>query len=255
MLQLVIPALIFGVPMLVWNFILYGVSHDLPKGLTNTDISLVIAHPDDEVMFFSPTLASILRPSNNNTVNIVSLTNGNAEGLGETRAEEIIEAARLMNMTEPASHIKVIDDPEIQDAMDSEWDVRKVEELLEQHVKSKVMITFDSQGASEHPNHKSIYGAAARWKSVDPALRKVWTLDSVPIYRKYIFFLDAVFAHVKETYLEEYNYRKATIISSQLDYQKSRQAMIYGHKSQLKWFRWFYLQFSRYMVVNELSQM
>ncbi|KAA8900843.1 hypothetical protein TRICI_006128 [Trichomonascus ciferrii] len=255
MLPLALPAIMFGLPMIMWNFILYATPHDLPKGLTNTDVTLLIAHPDDELMFFSPTYLQLVRPHNNNTVRIVSVTSGNAEGEGELRKRELIEAAKVMNLTEPEELITVVDDPEIQDSMEAQWDPRKLEEILEENVKSKVLITFDDQGVSDHANHKALYGAAARWKSVDPALRKVWTLDSVPIYRKYIFFVDALYGYIRDTYLEGSNPRRATITSRQLEYQWARKAMINGHKSQLKWYRWFYLQFSRYMVVNDLTQM
>jgi len=40
------------------------------------NILLVVAHPDDEVMFFGPTLVGITDPSNNNTVRVLCLSNG-----------------------------------------------------------------------------------------------------------------------------------------------------------------------------------
>lgn len=47
----------------------------LPR-LTNKRICLLIAHPDDEAMFFAPTLLSLTRPETGNHVKILCLSSG-----------------------------------------------------------------------------------------------------------------------------------------------------------------------------------
>jgi len=44
--------------------------------LTNKRICLLIAHPDDEAMFFAPTLLNLTRPETGNHVKILCLSTG-----------------------------------------------------------------------------------------------------------------------------------------------------------------------------------
>jgi len=46
--------------------------------LHDRSILLVIAHPDDEVMFFGPTLVGITNATSNNHVRVLCLSNGTA---------------------------------------------------------------------------------------------------------------------------------------------------------------------------------
>lgn len=41
-------------------------------------ISLLIAHPDDEAMFFAPTLLALTKPELRNTVQIICFSSGKA---------------------------------------------------------------------------------------------------------------------------------------------------------------------------------
>lgn len=57
------------------------------QALNRTDLSciqgrnilLVIAHPDDEVMFFGPTLIGITNPAAENSVRVLCLSNGTTQ--------------------------------------------------------------------------------------------------------------------------------------------------------------------------------
>ena len=49
---------------------------------------LLTAHPDDECMFFGPTLVNLLA-SESNEVHSMCLSSGNADGLGDTRLKEL----------------------------------------------------------------------------------------------------------------------------------------------------------------------
>ena len=76
--------------------------------LKGRNILLVIAHPDDEVMFFGPTLVGITEPSRGNHVRILCLSNGilfpgfanvgNAEGIGHIREKELVESAKYFGI-------------------------------------------------------------------------------------------------------------------------------------------------------------
>lgn len=66
--------------------------------LRNKRICLLIAHPDDEAMFFAPTVLALTRPETGNHVKILCLSSGNADGLGETRKKELVKSGMLLGL-------------------------------------------------------------------------------------------------------------------------------------------------------------
>ena len=72
---LLIPAVLVVV---VPSLYLYMASASQRRLLTlqNRRICLLIAHPDDEVMFFSPTVLALARPETGNHVKILCLSTG-----------------------------------------------------------------------------------------------------------------------------------------------------------------------------------
>jgi N-acetylglucosaminylphosphatidylinositol deacetylase len=100
------------VPLIFLGFWMYTstLSASFPT-LQNKRILLLIAHPDDEAMFFAPTLLALTRPENGNHVKILCLSSGkhlnanprvtktnkrcapgNADGIGEIRKKELIKS-------------------------------------------------------------------------------------------------------------------------------------------------------------------
>lgn len=78
--------------------------------LRNKRICLLIAHPDDEAMFFAPTVLALTRPETGNHVKILCLSTGDADGLGETRKKELVKSGLLLGLRDE-SDVFVIDDP------------------------------------------------------------------------------------------------------------------------------------------------
>lgn len=72
MLQLAFYALVIA------SISAYGFFHGrfLKNPITRTSILLTIAHPDDEVMFFGPTLAELSRPEHGNTIHVLCMSSG-----------------------------------------------------------------------------------------------------------------------------------------------------------------------------------
>ncbi|KAF9411553.1 N-acetylglucosaminyl-phosphatidylinositol de-N-acetylase, partial [Entomortierella beljakovae] len=68
--------------------------------ITKSSIVIVIAHPDDEVMFFGPTLAELTKPENGNTVRVLCMSSGNHDGLGETRKKELVASCATFGIRE-----------------------------------------------------------------------------------------------------------------------------------------------------------
>lgn len=89
-------------------------------------VLLVIAHPDDETVFFSPLLASCHKRGD--SVDILCLSNGNVEGLGNVRDSELKLACKLFGISE--NQITVIDHPELADGMKTNWPITIVADIV-----------------------------------------------------------------------------------------------------------------------------
>ncbi|KAI2609161.1 LmbE-like protein [Hypoxylon sp. NC1633] len=256
--------------------------------LRNKRICLLIAHPDDEAMFFAPTVLALTRPETGNHVKILCLSSGNAEGLGETRKKELVKSGMLLGLRHE-DDVHVHESPDFPDSMTTTWDVSKISALLSsafaphlarQKASSNtsaptasidVLITFDASGVSSHPNHISLYHGARAFVSALVRGKPGWaspvdlyTLTSVGFLRKYTAFLD-VFATVLSLAINGSQTRKGSdkgnpgalvsmsgLVGGRESYGKARTAMTEAHKSQMVWFRWGWIALSRYMYLNDL---
>jgi N-acetylglucosaminylphosphatidylinositol deacetylase len=104
-------------------------SFPAPRTLHNARIVLLIAHPDDEAMFFSPTLLALTDPSLGNHVKILCLSTGNADGLGETRKTELIDSAMKLGVRRKED-IFILDDGRFVDGLDQDWNTAAIAQLL-----------------------------------------------------------------------------------------------------------------------------
>lgn len=98
--------------------------------LRNKRICLLIAHPDDEAMFFAPSLLALTEPALGNHVKILCLSSGeqnwisnsykgiwpdsmdlgDADGLGDTRKKELVKSALLLGLRQE-DDVFVVDNP------------------------------------------------------------------------------------------------------------------------------------------------
>lgn len=135
-----------------------------------------------------------------------------------------------------------------------------------------VLITFDDQGISSHPNHISLYHGALRFLSALVAGKPessspvdLYTLTTVGMLRKYTSFLDmfatmagAIFAAGAEDQQKSGKSSPGMLVSMSSLFggresaATARRAMTDAHKSQMVWFRWGWISMSRYMVINTL---
>ena len=211
--------LIFSFPVVLlalWSSLAYLVSVYFPP-LREKRIGILIAHPDDEAMFFSPTVISLTNPAMKNHVQILCLCSGGsqvksisrsflivktdarageAENLRETRKKELLKSAAILGLRS-TKDVSVIEDARFQDSMTQRWDPKDIADLLSQTFAASatrptdidVLITFDSQGISSHANHISLYYGALHWlQQVNPAGAAValYSLTTTNIVRKYI---------------------------------------------------------------------
>lgn len=127
------------------------------------------------------------------------------------------------------------------------------------------IITFDARGVSSHPNHISLYRGARHFVAALMRGRSGWqspvdvyTLTTVPLLRKYTSFAD-IFATmaIQFSISKRDRQRPASLLFlSPLvgsgGYPTAWSAMTTAHQSQMVWFRYGWIAFSRYMVLNDL---
>ncbi|KAI0456204.1 putative deacetylase LmbE-like domain-containing protein [Xylaria acuta] len=254
--------------------------------LRNKRVCLLIAHPDDEAMFFAPTVLALTRPESGNHVKILCLSTGNADGLGETRKRELVKSALLLGLRQE-DDVFVLDSPDFPDSMTTTWDSDRISALLSSafapHLTNPpkslrdeaptaaidALITFDNSGVSSHPNHISLYHGARsfiatllRGKPGWASPVDLYTLTSVGVWRKYAGFFDAVTTMVVSLVSGERRksdkgnpgtlVNMSVLFGGRESYGFARRAMTEAHKSQMVWFRWGWILLSRYMVINDL---
>ncbi|KAL3998504.1 GlcNAc-PI de-N-acetylase family protein [Acanthocheilonema viteae] len=205
---------------------------------------LVIAHPDDETMFFTPTLHG-LRLSGSN-IYLLCISTGNSNGLGVIRKYELASAFTVHGLS--LDNLTVLDYDNFQDGF-IQWSKEELAKVILRHIQMldvDLVITFDEGGVSAHPNHIGCFRALQYLYTIGliPAGVQIFVLESVSIWRKYMIFLDALISSFHSTFL---------YISSPLLYITAWRAM-WAHRSQLVWFRYLYMLFSRYVLINTLKR-
>ncbi|KAI6795108.1 chitin synthase export chaperone [Hortaea werneckii] len=267
-----IPVLI----LVLWLFTAY-MSQSFPT-LQGKRIVFLIAHPDDEAMFFAPVLQWLSKPELGNQVLILCLSSGDADGLGHLRKDELAKSAVLLGVR-TSEHVVVVEDEKLPDSMETKWDPKLIASILTRYFAPKMMstpstmaplanidaiITFDMGGVSGHPNHISLFHGAslflrnlmhrhAGWES--PV--KLYTLTSVNMVRKYSSILDSIMTIITCIWRTKERSEFPTpllVVSGPGGVRKAQRAMTTAHESQMRWFRWGWIGLSRYMVVNDLKR-
>lgn len=246
-------------------------------------IGLVIAHPDDEVMFFSPALLELRAAGH--ALSVLCLSTGNADGLGRVRSKEL--AASVRTLVGPSARVHLIDDEtNLADGFKHTWCAEVVKRHVATFVKEErldTLLTFDDYGISGHPNHIDTFKGvqaflvdqhpppSGRAHAADASAKSVpletppvvgYSLLSTPIYRKYLGLLDAVYSRF-EAYSAESD---STPSSSPPSYAHPsfflffsfRVDLVYRcmslHASQFVWYRRLFILFSRYTCINSIRR-
>ena len=80
-------------------------------------ILYVMAHPDDESMFFVPSIKHF-KAEKGNKIYLLCMCNGNAAGLGKIREKELEKACKYLQFDEAPY---IADDQDLPDSMEIEW--------------------------------------------------------------------------------------------------------------------------------------
>ena len=81
--------------------------HQYYNGTESWSALILTAHPDDESMFFAPTIRALINGGWD--VRGLCLSNGNAEGLGRTREGELRDAWEVLGVE--GDKVEVLDQP------------------------------------------------------------------------------------------------------------------------------------------------
>jgi len=216
--------------------------HPIQKHLQSPSrVLFVTSHPDDEVMFFGPTILGLARTG----CDIFLLVMSPGREKGHTRKKELYESCRILGI--PMSNIIVMRHTKLQDDPTVRWREELVSNIILRHVASldiDTVVTFDRHGVSGHRNHISLYYAVACFAMEDRE-RSVYCLTTVNLLRKYSSVLDVPMSFLVCPWV---------FICSVSQWWILQRAMM-AHWSQYSWFRKLYMAFSRYTLINTLEPM
>ncbi|KAJ3017537.1 hypothetical protein HKX48_003503 [Thoreauomyces humboldtii] len=221
---------------------------------------LVVAHPDDECLFFSPAvLGTIAAPKHDVDAAILVLSNGNNYGLGDVRKVELRGSCEELGVRE--ERCTVLNVPDLQDNPKEYWSSERIADIVKEHaakVQADLIITFDSGGVSGHLNHISVFRGLTHLVRTQPdTTPPVYASTSVNLPRKYSSLLDLTLTALP--FLPRLilggaeNPDRALFVASWGDYLAARRA--FGrHASQMSWDRHLYMIVCRYMMMNDLER-
>ncbi|KAL0212836.1 hypothetical protein RCL1_006462 [Eukaryota sp. TZLM3-RCL] len=204
---------------------------------------LVVAHPDDELLFFGPTLLQNKAP-----LHILCLSSGSfsglehSEDLANQRKSEFITALHSLGIS--SDSFTIVDDFRLRDG--SSWNLNHVTPIVRRALsktQAKRVITFDRKGVSGHKNHVSVYEACNKIHKESPNL-VFEVLLSRALWLKYFPVIGVFIALIFSFFYQTCSYRNKV-----KDYLKLVDAFKI-HKSQYSWYRKLYCLFSIYMWVN-----
>lgn len=234
-------------------------------------ILLLTAHPDDECMFFAPTLLA-LKDHPMAEVYSLCLSIGDADGLGAIRRREFGWSLDVLGI--PEGRRWILDKPGLKDNFTTEWDSQVIADTARPYVlanKIDIVLTFDHLGVSAHPNHRSLPKGVSQLISSYPrspdahsTAPRLFSLITMPLLSKYSGPLPSRFTLFKTLWkmvigrsfgIEATDVLKgskstAVFVSGIQEYIAAAYAML-QHSSQMVWFRFLYIEFSQYMWVNE----
>ncbi|KAF2367641.1 N-acetylglucosaminyl phosphatidylinositol deacetylase-related [Trinorchestia longiramus] len=211
-------------------------------------VMFVIAHPDDECMFFGPSILHFTQKEKA-MVYLVCMTDGSYQNraLGAKRQQELWASCKLLGI--PEGHVTLYKCRHIPDDPSKTWPIVTTANIINNHLHTlncDMVITFDSRGVSGHVNHRSLHAALVYLLNEKrlPKYCSAYTLDSVNMVRKYSSVLDIACSNLCSAHV---------LTADSQQFFTIRRAMKL-HESQYVWFRKLYIIFSRYVVVNTLTQ-
>lgn len=219
---------------------------------------ILIAHPDDEILFFGPTILNLLKLETTKSITILCITNGNYYGQGKLREQEFESCCRqLSKYSGESMHLKckLLNLDAYQDDPKVEWnDLEHLHDIINHYLiqnQINCLITFDSNGISSHLNHISLNKLLIYFKNTkNSQLDSIYTLKTCFIIRKYMFIFDLLITYLCD--LTHNSDQYLFYLNTPIDYFNLIKCFL-EYKTQLTWFRYLYILNSRYMFINYLT--
>ncbi|XP_065576564.1 N-acetylglucosaminyl-phosphatidylinositol de-N-acetylase-like [Artemia franciscana] len=208
--------------------------HD--KKLFPKNSLFVTAHPDDECMFYGPTIIKLIK--NHVQVYILCFSSGVNDREKKVRKGELQSSCQHPGIDK--NHVSVLDSPLFPDSIKTSWPVIDVATEIENYIfrnEIQTVYTFDEGGVSGLPNHISLYKAVRHLVHCSRVTSycKFYCLKSVPPIQKYIFYGRECRGH---------------IFAANNEGRLKIERAIQRHASQYVWFRKVYITFSVYTRRN-----
>lgn len=231
-------------------------------------VLLVTAHPDDECMFFAPTVRALFRAGV--PVRLLCLSTGDRDGRGRVRPQELARSCRILGIASCTVLDRLPDGPE------NVWPAGEIEAALEDYfaaasdgdagdVPITTLLTFDRRGVSGHPNHCDVSRGVIQFAcSTSRAAFNIIELETVPLLSKYLGLLGIIYEFVlcytsrlmsgkrHASPSKEGAAVRTIALMPEGEYYGMGVGAMRQHVSQLVWYRYLYLLCSRYMHVNTL---
>ncbi|KAK4155747.1 hypothetical protein C8A00DRAFT_31407 [Chaetomidium leptoderma] len=258
------------VPVLLQWLLAYVVGSDArilpPQLLAAKSLLIVTAHPDDECLFFSPSILGVLDRNKEITGALLVMSTGNNYGLGDRRTQELQESCNALGI-HPKRCI-ALNHPELQDNPDIWWNTDLIETIVREHVskwKVDAIVTFDEGGVSGHLNHKAVSAAVSHYAAANPEAPVAFTLTTTSLLRKYTLLGDLPLTALPflwrivsalsypATTADSRDSGLALVANTWGRYLKTRHAFA-QHPSQYTWDRHLYMVLSRYVWFNDLRR-
>ncbi|CAK7272410.1 hypothetical protein SEPCBS119000_005108 [Sporothrix epigloea] len=285
LLQLALLALIC--PLVLQWVLAYLIGRDerlLPPDLQSAKNLLVVtAHPDDECVFFAPSILGVLDQNRNVHGSLISLSTGNNYGLGDLRKKELKGSCAALHI-DPTRCV-ALDHPALQDNPTVWWNTTLVQAIVHEYIAKwdiDAILTFDEGGVSGHINHRAVSAAIRELISVSPASQRplvAYVVVTTPLWRKYTFLYDLPLTALRFTpriLAALFFPRPATTGAVVVEpvtaadghlvtagralaantwhrYRQTRAAFRH-HGSQYTWDRHLYMVISRYVWFNDLKK-
>jgi N-acetylglucosaminylphosphatidylinositol deacetylase len=126
-------------------------------------VLLIIAHPNDEIMYFTPTIKKLINLGI--TLKILCLSNGNNEKIDDIRTEEFKKVSKIIKLEDNS----ILNIPELKDDINQFWNENIVSEKIDDFLKKnndiQTILTFNEDGVTKHPNHISCFNGLVHFIS------------------------------------------------------------------------------------------
>ncbi|KAL2343702.1 hypothetical protein Fmac_004987 [Flemingia macrophylla] len=248
--------LIISSILLLWIFSLcillllprFSFAKHLGSAFRKRNVLLVIAHPDDESMFFTPTINFLTSKGHN--VQILCLSIGDADGKGNIRKKELFQACVALKV--PMQQLKIVNHPDLQDGFGKVWNHSLLAKIIEEEITSccvDMIITFDNYGVSGHCNHRDVHCGVCMLHDTLQRDIEVWELVSNNILRKYSGPVD-----IWWSLFWAMSHSNGTVQCLANEHSRRSFIAMAQHSSQWVWFRKLFVALSSYTYINTLRK-